>query len=106
MNARLTIAFLALILASRVWLAAAENQATLLPPPVPLKEAVRLAEKYAARKKIDVSKHFLGAVQLGSDPRGQLFWDVKWMSTDKALKGGWFIVRVEMNKAASLIRDK
>ncbi len=40
------------------------------------------------------------------DAQGRLSWDAQWMHTDKGLKGGWFIVRVQMDKTVALIPGK
>ena len=87
-------------------LAADDTKPTPLPPPVSLKEAVRVAEDYVAGKKIDTSQHYLASVRIQSDTRGRLHWDAQWMHTDKALKGGWFIIRVGMDKTTTLIPGK
>jgi hypothetical protein len=97
---------LLLMLVSGLSLAATDVTPTPLPPPVSLKEAVRVAEGYIAEKRIDVSRHYLASVRVESDMRGRLHWDAQWMHTDKALKGGWFIIRVEMDKTAALIPGK
>jgi hypothetical protein len=86
-------------------LAAADVTPTPLPPPLSLKDAIRVAEEYITVKKIDVSHHYLASVRVESDKRGQLHWDAQWTLTDRA-KGGWFIIRVEMDKSAALIPGK
>jgi hypothetical protein len=97
---------LLLVLAGGLCLAADNTKPTPLPPPVSLQDAVRAAEDYVAEKKIDTSQHYLASVRIQSDTRGRLHWDAQWMHTDKALKGGWFIIRVEMDKKAALIPGK
>jgi hypothetical protein len=101
-----TLRPLLLLTFSALLLTAAEITPTPLPPPVSLKEAVRVAEGYVAEKKIDVSQHYLASVRIESDTRGRLHWDAQWMHKDRGLKGGWFTVRVEMDKTAALIRGK
>ena len=91
---------------SALLLAAADMTPTPLPPPVSLKDAVRVAEHYVAENKIDVYGHYLASVRIQSDTQGRLCWDAQWMHTDKGLKGGWFIVRVQMDKTAALIPGK
>src|SRR5256885_11618150 len=51
---------------------------------------------YVAGKEIDTSQHYLASVRIQSDSHGGLYWDAQWMHTDRGLKGGWFIVRVQM----------
>jgi hypothetical protein len=97
---------LVLAMFSALLLAAADIIPTPLPPPVSLKDAVRLAEDYIAQKKIDVSRHYLASVRIESDTRGRLHWDAQWMHTDRALKGGWFIIRVEMDKTTAFLSGK
>jgi hypothetical protein len=101
-----TIQLLVLALLSALLLAAAEIIPTPLPPPVSLKEAVGIAEAYVAEKKIDVSQHYLASARVQSDPQGRLHWDAQWMHTDRGVKGGWFMVRVQMDKTVSLIPGK
>jgi hypothetical protein len=91
---------------SALLLGATDITPTALPPPVSLKDAVRIAEDYVATKKMDVSQHYLGSVRVQSDTHGRLYWDAQWMHTDKGLKGGWFIVRVQMDRTAALIPGK
>ena len=91
---------------SALLLGAADMTPAPLPPPVSLKDALRAAEHYVAENKIDVSGHYLGSVRIQSDTQGRLCWDAQWMQTDKGLKGGWFIVRVQMDKTAALIPGK
>jgi hypothetical protein len=79
---------------------------TPLPPPVSIKEAIRLAEDYVVEKRIDVSQHYLASARIQSDSAGKLYWDAQWMHTDKGLKGGWFIIRVQMDKTTTLIPGK
>ena len=99
-----TLKLLLVVFVSNLCLAAEET--TPLPPPVSLKNAVRIAEDYVAEKKIDTSHHYLASVRIQSDTRGRLHWDAQWMHTDKALKGGWFIIRVGMDKTTALIPGK
>jgi hypothetical protein len=101
-----TTQILVLAMFSALLLAAADITPTPLPPPVSLKDAVRLAEEYVAEKKIDVSQHYLASVRVQSDARGRLHWDAQWMHTDRGLKGGWFMVRVQMDKTVELIPGK
>src|SRR5262245_40810663 len=101
-----TIALSLLLVFSAQLLGAADIRPTPLPPPVSLKDAVLIAEDYVAAKKIDVSQHYLGSIRVQSDTRGRLHWDAQWMHTDKGLKGGWFIVRVQMDKTVALIPGK
>lgn len=91
---------------SALALAVADITPTPLPPPVSLKDAVQVAERYVAEKMIDVSHHYLASVRIQSDTHGRLHWDAQWMQTDKSFKGRWFIVRVEMEKTATLIPGK
>ncbi len=101
-----TLKLLLVVFFSGLCLAADDTKPTPLPPPVSLKEAVHVAEEYVAEKKIDTSQHYLASVRIQSDTRGRIHWDAQWMHTDKTLKGGWFIIRVEMDKTAALIPGK
>jgi hypothetical protein len=101
-----TIILSLLIVFSALVLTAADITPTPLPPAVSLKDAVRVAESYVAEKKIDVSQHYLASVRIESDTHGRLHWDAQWMHTEKTLKGGWFIIRVEMDKTVALIPGK
>ena len=94
------------VFVSGLCLAADDTKPTPLPPPVSLKEAVRVVEDYVAGKKIDTSQHYLASVRIQSDSHGRLYWDAQWMHTDRGLKGAWFIVRVQMDKTAALIPGK
>lgn len=100
-----TISLALLAVVSALLLGAADTNPTLLPPPVCLKDAVRIAEDYVSDKKIDVSQHYLGSVSIQSDLHGRLYWDAQWMRTER-MKGGWFIVRVRMDGTAALIPGK
>jgi hypothetical protein len=105
-NSRMkALGFLLLLVVSGLSLAATDVTPTALPPPVSLKDAVRVAEEYIAEKKIDISRHYLASVRSESDTRGRLHWDAQWMLTERQ-KGGWFIIRVEMDKTAALIPGK
>lgn len=104
-RARLS-ALLVLALVGGLCLAAEDRKPTPLPPPVSLNEAIRIAEEYVAGRKIDASQHYLASVRIQSDTGGRLYWDAQWMLTDKLLKGGWFIVRVQMDRTAALIPGK
>jgi hypothetical protein len=94
-----------LVVCGALLLAAGDTTPTALPPPVSLKEAVRVAERYLAQNEIEVSHYFLASVRAQSDAQGVLYWDAQWMHTGR-YKGGWFIVRVQMDKTATLIRGK
>ena len=96
----------ALAIFSTLLLTAADITPTPLPPPVLLKDAVRVAEEYVAERKIDASRHYLASIRIQSDAQGRLYWDAQWMHTDKGLKGGWFTVRVQMDKTVALIPGK
>jgi len=91
---------------SALLLAVTDITPTPLPPPVSLKEAVRIAEDYIAEKKINVSLHYLASIRVQSDAQRRMHWDAQWMHTDRGLKGGWFIVRVQMDKTVALIPGK
>ena len=101
-----TLKLLLVVFVSGLCLAADDTKPTPLPPPVSLKEAVRVVEDYVAGKNIDTSQHYLASVRIQSDTGGRLHWDAQWMHTDKALKGGWFIIRVGMDKTTTLIPGK
>src|SRR5262245_62160794 len=98
--------FLGVVLICGLSLAATEIKPTPLPPPLLLKDAVRVAEDHIARKKIDISHHYLASVRIESDKRGQLHGDAQWMLTEKTMKGGWFIIRVGMDESATVIVGK
>jgi hypothetical protein len=100
-----TTKLLLLAVCSGLLLGAAAVAPTPLPPPVSLKEAVRVAENFVADKKIDLSEHYLGSVSIQSDTHGQLHWDAQWIDTN-SFKGDWFIIRVQMDRTAALIRGK
>lgn len=105
-NSRMNaLGLLLLLVVSGLSLAATDVTPTPLPPPISLKEAVRVAEGYIAEKKIDISRYYLASVRIESDVRGQLHWEAQWMHMDRS-KGGWFIIRVEMDKTAALIPGK
>ena len=95
-----------LAISSTLLLTAADITPTPSPPPVLLKDAVRVAEDYVAERKIDASRHYLASIRIQPDAQGRLYWDAQWMHTDKGLKGGWFIVRVQMDKTVALIPGK
>jgi hypothetical protein len=101
-----TLRVLFMLLVCGVSLAAVDSTSTPLPPPLSLKEAVLVAENHIAQKKIDISQHYLASLHIGSDKRGQLHWDAQWMLTNSTIRGGWFIIRVEMDKAAKLVPGK
>jgi len=105
-NSRMKALRLLLVLVvSGLSLAATDVTPTALPPPVSLKDAVRVAEEYIAGKKIDISRHYLASVRSESDTRGRLHWEAQWVHTDRE-KGGWLIIRVEMDETAALIPGK
>jgi hypothetical protein len=97
---------LLLLVASGLSFAATDITPTPLPPPVSLKDAVRVAEGYITEKKIDVSQHYLASVRIESETRGRLHWEAQWILHTDREKGGWFIIRVEMDKTAALIRGR
>ena len=101
-----TTRLIVLAMLSALVLAVADITPTPLPPPVSLKEAVRIAEDYVAEKKINVSQHYLASIRVQSDAQGRIHWDAQWMDTDRGLKGGWFIVRVQMDKTVAVIPGK
>ncbi len=100
-----TIQLSLLVAFGALLLGAADIAPTPLPPPVSLKDALRVAEDYVAEKKIDVSQHYLGSMSIQSDTHGRLYWDAQWVRTER-MKGGWFIVRVQMDRTAALIPGK
>jgi|SRR5579859_1493454 len=100
-----TITLALLAVCSALLLGAADPTPTPLPPPVSLRDALRIVEDYVAEKKIEVSQHYLGSIALQGDTHGRLYWDAQWVQA-KRMKGGWFIVRVQMDKTAALIRGK
>src|SRR4030095_10009826 len=75
-------------------------------PPVSLKDAIRIAEAFVEKQRIDVSKHHLASAQLEQDKPGKAHWDLRWNLSEGMMKGGWFVVRVEMDRTATLISGK
>jgi hypothetical protein len=75
-------------------------------PPVSLKDAIRIAETFVEKQRIDVSKYHLASAQLEQDKPGKAHWDLRWNLAEGMMKGGWFVVRVEMDKTATLISGK
>ena len=67
-------------------------------------QARRYASPLGGRRQFGRVVHT--SVRIQSDTRGRLHWDAQWMHTDKALKGGWFIIRVGMDKTTALIPGK
>ena len=86
--------------------AAGENAPATISPPVSLQEALRIAQAFVGETNVDVSQHYLASVQLQSESGGLLYWAVRWNPTDRTLKGGWFDIRVTMDKTATLIHGK
>jgi hypothetical protein len=73
-------------------------------PAVPLEDALVLAKDHVREKKIDTSHYYLKVVELkfGKDGKSH-HWEAQWMSTSRATRGDWFIVRVEMNRSCDLV---
>ena len=78
----------------------------IIRPSVSLKDAIPIAETFLEKQRIDVSKHHLASAQLEQGKAGKSHWDLRWNLSEGMMKGGWFVVRVEMDKTATLISGK
>jgi hypothetical protein len=81
------------------------SMASAAAPALSLKEAVRVAEDFVTTEKIDVSRHYLASIRIVTD-NSQAYWDAQWMPKDTQIKGGWFIIRVQMDKSSALVPGK
>jgi hypothetical protein len=78
-------------------------------PAVGLDEAVALAKAHVVLTKVDTARHYLKSVALkfeGKDKGHGAYWEAQWMGKSRSHKGDWFIVRIEMDKTASVFQGK
>ena len=72
------------------------------PPKLTLPEALALAQDYVRTKNISTKDQFLSAIRLNAGPNGKIYWDITWANANKSAKGGFFDVRVYMDKKIDL----
>jgi hypothetical protein len=74
-------------------------------PTLPLKEAIGIAEQHIISQKIDTSRHYLASVKVVREKAGD-FWEAQWLLKDEQIKGGWFMIRVSMDKSVTHVLGK
>jgi hypothetical protein len=77
-----------------------------LAPAISLQESVQIASDYVAREKWDTSSQFLASAQLIRAANGPGYWEITWKPRDRFTKGGFFSVRVAMDKSITVIHGK
>jgi hypothetical protein len=87
-------------------LVAAEKVTDAWPPRVTLPEALRLAEEHVRTNKIDTSQQYLSAIRIQTDKNGSHYWEASWMHTNQMVRGGFFMVRVHMDRTVTFIGGK
>ena len=77
--------------------------ADALSPTVTITEAIRLAEAHVKAEKVETAGRYLSSAQF-LQTEGKARWEVRWDSTDRLVKGDWFIIRVGMDKQAVTVQ--
>ena len=84
----------------------AEQPPDSLPPRMSLEQALQIAQTYVRTNKFDTSEQYLAGIVLrgaGVGGDGKLYWEASWMHTNPCVKGGFFLIRVHMDKTVTLI---
>ncbi len=85
---------------------AAEKASDSWPPKLTLQEALRLAEEHVRTNKIDTSHQYLSGIRIQTDKDGNHYWEASWMDTNQMVKGGYFLVRVHMDRTVTFVGGK